>query len=48
VTFQFAHSNFPRYLFAAMDKVLGEQGVTQPSIEVAPVTTADVAPERQQ
>ena len=48
VTFQFAHSNFPRYLFAAMDKVLAEQGVTQPSIEVAPVTTADVAPERQQ
>lgn len=33
VTFQFAGSNFPRYLFARMDQVLAAQGVTQPSSE---------------
>ena len=34
VTFQFAHSNFPRYLFARMDQVLAADGVTEPSREI--------------
>lgn len=34
VTFQFAHSNFPRHLFTRMDQALAAQGVTQPSREI--------------
>lgn len=41
ITMQFAHSNFPRYLFAHMDQVLTAQGITEKSHELAPA--ADTA-----
>jgi hypothetical protein len=41
ITMQFAHSNFPRYLFAHMDQVLAAQGITEKSVELAPA--ADTA-----
>lgn len=44
ITMQFAASNFPRYLFAKMDQVLAEQGVTAASTDVAPDDGAKPTP----
>ena len=34
ITFQFAHSNFPRYIFTRMDQILAAEGVSEPSREI--------------